>query len=743
MGDVAILRSCEAAPHPGLAPPAPPAGYAPPPGGQTTPAVPPAPPLTAPPGPPGGPRLPLSSRRTSSPAAASAGLVPARRSAPNSDGSLRADLPAGRRPDRPTLLSGRDARGQRGMLELGMPGRTDCDWAEQLLLRFEPGLHRRGRRAGLLWRPGRQWPMPAGQDARLSARRARRPRNARVRQAMFQPAARAVLRARRRRQGSAARRAQAPGGPNSNACLPILHIPIGPLCCASGLIPTASGACCAPANVTTAGFCCPGPVDPSNRGACPAHIASIPACAAGYERMSDGTCCNRRFVSADGRSCLTGRPPCGPGEFRNPQGACERLAPPVAAPPPSIVSAARCHSAGLSDRRIADPRRSLCAGPARPLSARPDRAARTAPALRSRRRHALKAKSVCATAPAPRPSPASALPARPRAASHRRLRSNCPASLPAGNSAQRRRRLRSDRPSAVPARAHAQRARNLRSRSRVRGEQSATGRASAFPWARRASPPEVPVNSARRAARCSPVREAPDSLRGAASSGSNRRFFHAIPDAFRGRRPRRRGLHGVKRPGAGQPRGDRSDRQGLPRGASRRGWRAGQELFHQASGGGRPDPCRDSETAPRRRGRRERQADPGPERSDSRQRRRAFLLAPSGDARRPARRRHAGRVFRLQLRLLQTRARRHAHADPRRAAPQNRSQRVSRSRSRLDRGGACRHRGAHAGPDEIPSLPSGVAERAGPRERAEGAQCGERSGLRSDATPTRHGQRRG
>ena len=51
----------------------------------------------------------------------------------------------------------------------------------------------------------------------------------------------------------------------------------------------------------------------------PAPIASIPACAAGYERMSDGTCCNRRFVSADRRSCLTGKPPCGPGEFRNPK----------------------------------------------------------------------------------------------------------------------------------------------------------------------------------------------------------------------------------------------------------------------------------------------------------------------------------------------------------------------------------------------------------------------------------------
>ena len=106
-------------------------------------------------------------------AAASAGLVPARRSAPNPNGSLRADLPAGRRPDRPTLLSGRDARGQRRMLELGLPGRTDRHRAEQLLLRFEPCLHRRGRRARLLQWPGRQRPMPAGQNACLSAWRAR------------------------------------------------------------------------------------------------------------------------------------------------------------------------------------------------------------------------------------------------------------------------------------------------------------------------------------------------------------------------------------------------------------------------------------------------------------------------------------------------------------------------------------------------------------------------------------------
>ena len=43
------------------------------------------------------------------------------------------------------------------------------------------------------------------------------------------------------------------------------------------------------------------PVDPANRGSCPIQIQSRPVCAAGYVAMPDGTCCNRRFVGADGR----------------------------------------------------------------------------------------------------------------------------------------------------------------------------------------------------------------------------------------------------------------------------------------------------------------------------------------------------------------------------------------------------------------------------------------------------------
>jgi hypothetical protein len=151
---------------------------------------------------------------------------------------------------------------------------------------------------------------------------------------------------------------QTPTGPNNNACGPIFHAPIGPLCCASGLIPTASGACCAPANVTTTGICCSAPVDPSNRGACPAQTQVVKACASGYAKMPDGSCCANRFVSHDGRACLTGggprlpppacpageertragtcaplaAPACPPGKARTREGACEPI-PPAACPP--------------------------------------------------------------------------------------------------------------------------------------------------------------------------------------------------------------------------------------------------------------------------------------------------------------------------------------------------------------------------------------------------------------------------
>jgi hypothetical protein len=128
-------------------------------------------------------------------------------------------------------------------------------------------------------------------------------------------------------------------GPDKKACSPIFHVPIGPLCCASGLIPTSTGACCSPANVTTTGQCCSQPVNAADRSECPKSTEIIAACAAGYAKMADGTCCNNRYVSPDGRECIVGARPCAPGETHDRQGACVpiRVAP---APPPAIKAPA-------------------------------------------------------------------------------------------------------------------------------------------------------------------------------------------------------------------------------------------------------------------------------------------------------------------------------------------------------------------------------------------------------------------
>jgi hypothetical protein len=113
---------------------------------------------------------------------------------------------------------------------------------------------------------------------------------------------------------------QAPGGPNKSQCEKIIIIPIGPRCCASG-IPTASGKCCPPANVTTSGVCCSEPVDPQHRQSCKVLIPLV-ACAPGYTKLPDGSCCNNRFIGADGNSCNVSGQSCPPGEFRNERGIC-------------------------------------------------------------------------------------------------------------------------------------------------------------------------------------------------------------------------------------------------------------------------------------------------------------------------------------------------------------------------------------------------------------------------------------
>ena len=80
---------------------------------------------------------------------------------------------------------------------------------------------------------------------------------------------------------------QMPSGPNKGQCKPIIRIPPGHQCCASGLIPAGDGSCCAAANVTTTGMCCSQPVDPRDRTHCPAQIQIVPNCAAGYSRRRD------------------------------------------------------------------------------------------------------------------------------------------------------------------------------------------------------------------------------------------------------------------------------------------------------------------------------------------------------------------------------------------------------------------------------------------------------------------------
>lgn len=131
---------------------------------------------------------------------------------------------------------------------------------------------------------------------------------------------------------------QVPSGPNKTQCKPPILIPIGPRCCGPGLIPTGGGKCCAAANVTSGGECCPGPVNAADRSHCPALTPLTPACASGYTRMPDGNCCNNRYISNDGMSCINPQPSCGQGEFRDASGACRPVGLPL---PPCAPGTAR------------------------------------------------------------------------------------------------------------------------------------------------------------------------------------------------------------------------------------------------------------------------------------------------------------------------------------------------------------------------------------------------------------------
>ena len=119
---------------------------------------------------------------------------------------------------------------------------------------------------------------------------------------------------------------QAPSGPNKSQCSSIVIIPIKlppQQCCSAGQIPARNGSCCPAANVTSTGVCCLVPITTPNRSNCPAQTQGITKnCAAGYTRMPDGQCCNNRYISDDGKSCLPGQVPCPPRQFRDLDGVC-------------------------------------------------------------------------------------------------------------------------------------------------------------------------------------------------------------------------------------------------------------------------------------------------------------------------------------------------------------------------------------------------------------------------------------
>jgi hypothetical protein len=327
MGDIAIPRKCEAASHAGLAAPVTPPGVAPPaPPGVVAPPTRTGPPLTPPkvrhpPPPPPGSCQPDEVRRVPTESCAPSCPRPdvqiGRRCCPVATLAANAECSNSACPTGQTAIGPSNFCCDSSHVYTGSGGAPACCAGALVNGKCEPPKPPACPPGGPVTA---QCPCPSG---------------------YVQAGGSCCLSSNVTSKGVCCPPGQAPG-PHKDACVPILHIPIGNLCCAAGRIPTASGVCCAPANVTTSGVCCSQPLDPSNRAACPARIQSIPACAPGYSRMPDGSCCNQRFVSADGRSCLAGRPPCGAGEFRNAQGVCERLAPPPVVVPPRVVAPPQC-----------------------------------------------------------------------------------------------------------------------------------------------------------------------------------------------------------------------------------------------------------------------------------------------------------------------------------------------------------------------------------------------------------------
>lgn len=121
---------------------------------------------------------------------------------------------------------------------------------------------------------------------------------------------------------------QSPSGADKSQCQPSLGGGIPPFgngggtstgtglqCCASGLIPTASGACCAASQVTSSGICCPaGQVpDPKNRRTCVTTTQCTPR-----ETQVNGACCLQSKVYVDG----SGAKQCCPQDVNQATGKC-------------------------------------------------------------------------------------------------------------------------------------------------------------------------------------------------------------------------------------------------------------------------------------------------------------------------------------------------------------------------------------------------------------------------------------
>ena len=134
------------------------------------------------------------------------------------------------------------------------------------------------------------------------------------------------------------------------------------VCCATGLIPLVDGSCCAP-NLAIGTTCCSPnyPPDPST-GMCKVPVPSpAAACYSGYTKMPDGSCCQDRMVSADGKTCGSGQgrpssvpvplnPSCPPNTHVDARsGLCFSDQPPAACQPPNQIVNGQC----CSTRQIA------------------------------------------------------------------------------------------------------------------------------------------------------------------------------------------------------------------------------------------------------------------------------------------------------------------------------------------------------------------------------------------------------